>query len=69
MTETEVKLNELQQSITHLTGISEDGWVLKWGESPETSFELVCRKANALQVENIDNLISRAHQKAVTGLK
>lgn len=69
MTETEVKLSQLQKSIAHLAGISEDGWVMKWGDSPETVFEIVCRKANALQVEKLDNLLTEGHRKAATILK
>ncbi len=69
MTETEVKLDELQQSIEHLSAISQDGWVLKWGESPQTAFEIVCRKANALQVERLESLINDGHRKALVDLK
>jgi hypothetical protein len=64
MTETEVQLSQLQKSIVHLAGFSEDGWVMQWGNSPETMFEIVCRKANALQVEKLDSLISEGHRKA-----
>lgn len=69
MTETEVKLGELQKSIAHLTGISEDGWVLSWGNSPETAFELVCRKVNALQVEKLESIVTEGHRKAIAQLK
>lgn len=65
MTETELKLNELQKSIAHLTAVTQEGWVLKWGDSPQNAFEIVCRKANALQVERLDSLISAGHQKAI----
>lgn len=69
MTETEVKLGELQKSIPHLAAISQDGWVLQWGDSPETAFEIVCRKANALQVEKLEARISEGYGKAVAQLK
>jgi len=66
MTETEVKLGELQKSIAHLAEISEDGWVLKWGDSSQTAFEIVCRKANALQVEKLEALVSEGHRNFVS---
>lgn len=62
MTKTEVSLRELQNEITHLTGISEQGWILRWGDTPETCFEVVCKKANALRVKEIDRLLTRAHE-------
>jgi hypothetical protein len=64
MTETEVKLGELQKSIAHLTHVSQDGWVLQWGETPQTAFEIVCRGANALQVEKLESLINDGHLQA-----
>lgn len=72
MTGTDVKtqsLTELQKDIKHLQQVSEDGWVLKWGESSETAFEIVCRKANKLQVEKLEALLSEGHQKALAALK
>jgi hypothetical protein len=69
MTETELRLSELQKSIAHLTGISEEGWVMQWGDAPGTVFEIVCRKANALQVERLEALISEGHRKALATLK
>lgn len=69
MTETEVKLGQLQQNIAHLTGISEDGWILQWGETPQTAFEIVCRKANVLQVEKLESLVSDGYRQAVATLK
>lgn len=69
MTETEVQVSQLQKSIAHLTEISAEGWVLKWGDSPETAFELVCRKTNALQVGKLETLVSEGHRKAVMGVK
>lgn len=65
MTETEVKIGQLQKNIAHLAEISEQGWVLKWGDSPQTSFEIVCRKASAMQVEKLEVAISEGHQKAL----
>lgn len=61
MTETEVKLSQLQQNITHLTAVSEEGWVLKWGNTPQTLFEIVCRKANALQVEQLESVLDEGY--------
>lgn len=69
MTETEVKLSELQQNIAHLADISEQGWVLKWEDAPEAAFEIVCRKANALQVEKLESLVSDGYRKALVSLK
>lgn len=66
MTETEVKLSQLQQSIAHLTAVSEEGWVLQWGSTPQTSFEIVCRKANALQVEHLEAVLNDGYRKALT---
>lgn len=66
MTETELRLNELQKSIAHLTGISEQGWVMEWGETPETAFQIICRGANAMQVEKLETIVSEAHRKAAT---
>ncbi len=68
MTQTEVNLCELQNEITHLTEISEQGWVLRWGDTPETRFEVVCKKANALRVKEIDHLLTRAHEQALKQL-
>jgi hypothetical protein len=68
MTETDVKLSELRKGIHHLTHVNQDGWVLNWGDAPETRFELVCRKASAEQVENIDKLLSKAYQEALQKL-
>lgn len=65
MTETELKLSELQKNIAHLAAVTQEGWVLKWGDTPQSAFEIVCRKANALQVEKLDALISTGHQKAL----
>lgn len=65
MTETDVKFSELRKGIQHLSEISEEGWVLKWGETPETHFELICKKTSARQVENIDKLLTQAHQEAL----
>jgi hypothetical protein len=65
MTETEVKLSELQKQIAHLAEITQEGWVLKWGDTPQSAFEIVCRKANALQVEKLDFLVSAGHEKAL----
>lgn len=68
MTETKVKLGELQQSIAHLAEISEEGWVLKWADPSGKTFELVCKEANALQVQKIDALVSEAFPKALAQL-
>jgi hypothetical protein len=65
MTETELKLSELQKHIGHLAAVTQDGWVLKWGDTPQSAFEIVCRKANAMQVEKLDSLISEGYQKAL----
>lgn len=65
MTETEVKLNELQKNIVHLAAVTQEGWTLKWGDSPQSAFEIVCRKVNAMQVEKLDSLISAGHRQAV----
>lgn len=65
MTETELRLNELRKSIAHLTDISEQGWVMQWGETPETVFQIICRGANAMQVEKLEAIVSEAHRKAV----
>lgn len=65
MTETEVKLSELQKNIAHLAAVTQEGWVLKWGDNPQSAFEIVCRKVNALQMEKLDSLISAGHQKAL----
>jgi len=65
MTETEVKLNQLQQNITHLTAVSEEGWVLKWGNTPQTLFEIVCRKANALQVEQLEAVLDEGYTQVL----
>jgi hypothetical protein len=69
MTETEVKLWELQKNIAHLAEISEEGWVLKWGDSPQNAFEIVCRKASALQVEKLEAALNEGHLKAISSLK
>jgi len=69
MTRTGIDLNRLQQEIPHLAQVSEDGWLLKWGDSSNTAFEIVCRKANAMQVKNLDDLISRAMPTALETLK
>lgn len=69
MTETELRLSEMQKVVGHLTDVSEQGWQLSWGETPDTVFEIVCRKANALQVEKLDNLVTEGHRKALTLLK
>ena len=66
MTETEVKLSELQKNIVHLVAVTQEGWTLKWGDTPQNVFEIVCRKANTLQVEKLDSLISAGHQKALS---
>jgi len=66
MTETEVKLSQLQQSISHLTAVSEEGWVLQWGNSPQTAFEVVCRKANAMQVEQLETVLNDGYRKALS---
>ena len=65
MTETELRLSELQKNIAHLTGFSEEGWVMQWGNTPETVFEIVCRKASAMQVEKLEALVSEGHRQAV----
>ncbi len=69
MTETEVKLWQLQKNIAHLAEISDEGWVLKWGDSPQTAFEIVCRKASVMQVEKLEAALNEGHLKAVTSLK
>lgn len=66
MTETEVKLSQLQQNIAHLTAVSEEGWVLQWGNSPQTSFEVVCRRTNALQVEQLEAVLNDGYRKAIS---
>lgn len=70
MTESEVKaevtIDELQKNIAHLSAVTQEGWILKWGDTPQSAFEIICRKANALQVEKLDSLISSGHQKALT---
>ena len=65
MTETEVKLSQLQQNIAHLTAVSEEGWVLQWGNTPQTSFEIVCRKANAIQVGQLEAVLNEGYSKAI----
>ena len=69
MTETELHLGELQKSIAHVADVSEDGWLMKWGDSPQNAFEIVYRKANALQVQKLEPLVSEGHRKAVLELK
>ena len=69
MTETEVNIGQLQKSIAHLSEISEEGWTLKWGDSPQTEFQIVCRGANVLQVEKLEALLNDGHRKALSGLK
>ncbi|MBY0403891.1 MAG: hypothetical protein K2X66_08325 [Cyanobacteria bacterium] len=68
MTGTDVKFSELQKGITHLKEISEEGWVLQWGESPETTFELICKGTSTAQVEGLDKLLTKAHQEAIEKL-
>lgn len=65
MTETDVKISELRKGITHLKEVSEEGWVLQWGESAATQFELICKGTSAAQVENLDRLLTRAHDEAL----
>jgi hypothetical protein len=64
MTETEVNIGQLQKSIAHLTEISEEGWILQWGDTPQTEFKIVCRKASTLQVEKLEALLNDGHRKA-----
>jgi hypothetical protein len=66
MTETEVNIGQLQKNIAHLAGISEEGWILQWGNSPQTEFKVVCRKANALQIEKLEAILSDGHRKALS---
>lgn len=61
MTETELQLCQLQQNIRHLTEISESGWVLKWGDSSENCFEVVCRKANAIQIQKLEMVLNQGY--------
>jgi hypothetical protein len=63
--ETEVYSSQLPQSTTHDAALSEQGWVLKWGETDRTVFEVVCRTENALQVAQLKALLSDGHRKAV----
>jgi hypothetical protein len=64
MTETELKFTELRKSIRHLKEFSEEGWVLQWGDAPQNQFELNCKGTSAAQVEQLDRLLTQAHEKA-----
>lgn len=64
MTETEVKLSQLQKTIAHLAELSDDGWVLKWGDTPQTAFEIVCRKASVAQIQKLEATLDSGYQKA-----
>lgn len=65
MTQTDVNLGELQKEITNLSGVSENGWVLQWGDAGNPAFEIVCRQANAMQVKNINDRVSAAYEEAL----
>jgi len=65
MTETEVKLSQLQQTIAHLTDVSEEGWVLQWGNAPQNVFEIVCRKANTMQIEQLEAVLNDGYRQAL----
>ncbi|HEY9744629.1 MAG TPA: hypothetical protein V6C99_00260 [Oculatellaceae cyanobacterium] len=65
MTETEVRLSELRNQITHLSEITQEGWVLKWGESPQSAFEIICRNATPRQMEKLDAIVSEGYRKAL----
>jgi hypothetical protein len=64
MTKTDIQLDQLKRDIQHLSAVTEEGWELAWGDSDETVFNLVCKGANALQVMDIDRLVTDAHTKA-----
>ena len=69
MTQTEVQLRTLQERIAHLAQVSEQGWLLQWGDSADTLFEVECKEANALQIEKLDALLTRAHDQALAVLR
>ena len=70
-THTDIDLNRRQQDIPHLENVSEEGWLLKWPQNGTTdsTFEIICRQANAMQIKNLDELVSAALPKAAEVLK
>ena len=66
--ETEVHFSQRQPSIAHVATLSEEGWVLKWGDSDQTIFEVVCRTENTTQVAQLETLLSDGHYKAIAQL-
>lgn len=66
MTQTEIRLGELQKVIPHLQSVAETGWVLTWGESEKKAFQLVCKGASVEQIAHLDQVMSQAHEAMAT---
>ena len=57
---THLNWGRLKQDIPHLDSVSADGWTLTWGDA----FEIVCKKASAMQVKRLDDLVTNALPRA-----
>lgn len=69
MTETQVDIAQLQKNIAHLAEVTSEKWVLKWGDTPQTAFEIVCRNTSVMQIEKLESLLTEGHLKALATLK
>lgn len=64
MTSTPTDLLALRQQMPHLKDVTDEGWVLSWEASNQPGFEIVCKKANASQIQALDATLSQAYQRA-----
>lgn len=44
---------------------TEEGQLLRWGDSPETTFEIVCKADDAEQLNNFQELLTASYSKAL----
>ncbi len=65
MTETRVESKHLSLQIPHLKELSEQGWLLSWGDSKESTFQLLCQGMNLSDVARLEAHMSAAYEKAL----
>lgn len=58
----------MQEEVVHLSGVLDDGYILRWNGMKSPPFEIFCKNITPLQLKNIDNLLTVAYQQAVQTL-
>ena len=64
MTSIQTNLGELKQQLPHLKEVTDEGWVLSWGDENSPVFEIICPSNTISTLSAVDKRLSEAYEKA-----